>query len=120
MGSLFERFTRFEEGFAPAASLMQSTQNRLRIALDDPQQGLGWTFGLPSSLLPVPERLDADADHLRKVRLGQAGPLPEYLHIQIGQCGAPVREVSALHDGAHLLNAQHQLLEIFIVHGELS
>ncbi len=62
-GVIGHEFTRAEDVSA-SRSFMKRAQNRLRIALDDTQQGLGRTLGLPASLLPVLERSNAVADHL--------------------------------------------------------
>ena len=63
IGVIAHGFTRSED-ISAFTSFMKHTQNRLRIALDDAQQGLGRTFGFPASLLLVLESPDADADHL--------------------------------------------------------
>jgi hypothetical protein len=95
---------------------VKSIEDSLRLTFNNTQESFGWTFWLPTTLLPILKSSDAYSNHVSKFRLGESQLISQRSHINLAQSGAAMGDWLPSHDGSHLVYALNELLEIFIIH----
>ena len=90
---------------------VQGLDDRLRIPRRHSEQSQGWSVRCPPSLLPIPERRHAHADHEGEFRLGRAELGPNRLHIGRVKGGRPGGTSRPAPNLAGLTHAREQFLK---------